>query len=77
MARQSTSTTLKWRTEKMAKKETRPLTKEEYDRVFDAYKAYLGQLQHLSENEEIHEGQRNQLRDAERNPIMLYRIYYK
>lgn len=60
----------------MEKKETRILTKEEYDRIFYAYKAYLNQLHYLSENEEISEYQRNQLRDAELNPITLYKIYY-
>lgn len=60
----------------MAKKVKRVLTKEEYDRVFYAYKAYLNQLRYLSENEEITEHQRNQLRDAERSPITLYRIYH-
>lgn len=61
----------------MTQKETRPLTKEEYDRVFYAYKAYLNQLSFLSENEEIHKDQRNKLRDAGRNPLMLNKLYYK
>lgn len=61
----------------MAKKETRPLTKEEYDRVFYAYKAYLNQLRYLSENKEIHEDQRRKINEAGRNPLMLNKLYYK
>ena len=61
----------------MTQRETRPLTKQEYDRVFYAYKAYLNQLRYLSENEEIHVDLRNKLRDAGRNPLMLNKLYYK
>jgi len=61
----------------MAKKETRPLTKEEYDMVFRSYKDFLNVLSLLSDNEEIHEDQRNKLREAGRNPLMLNKLYYK
>ena len=61
----------------MTQKETRTLTKEEYDSVFYAYKAYLNQLRYLSENEEIHVELRRILNEAVRNPLMLNKLYYK
>jgi len=60
----------------MDKKATRPLTKEEYDKVFNAYKAYLEVLHNISDNEEIHKDQRDRLNDAERNPLALNKLYY-
>ena len=60
----------------MKQKATRPLTKEEYDKVFSAYKAYLEVLQNLSDNENIHKDQRDKLDDAARNPLVLNKLYY-
>ena len=61
----------------MTQKETRPLTRREYDMVFTSYHDYLNVLALLADNKEIHEDQRNKLRDAGRNPLMLNKLYYK